>query len=202
MKASRMMLVAGSVMALPWGVTRAQGWSPQPGRDEMRGAMRGEMPGRDGFGGPGRGMPGPGRGEMHRGPSRGMMMRDPIERLLDHQTLLRLTPAQVNNIIGIDDKLHADNKPLVQRLLAMRPHGRAGEGPRGGGASGDDSAPGSPDMSARRDSMMAAMRAIRQNVWRATAAANAVLTSEQLATAGTLDPAGRRDRETPPAGRR
>lgn len=132
----------------------------------------------------------PGRG-MHGRAGHGM--RDPIARLLDHQTLLHLTPAEVNSIIGIDDKLHNDNKPLIERLMAMRPmRGRAWGG-RGHGRSGADTTAGPEGaVRARRDSAMAIIRSIRENVWRATAAADAVLTPEQLNAAGNLDPAGHR----------
>jgi hypothetical protein len=109
-------------------------------------------------------------------------MQDPVARLLDHQTALHLSVAQVNNIIGIDNKLHADNKPLVERLMAMRAGMR-----REAGASGAPTGPSA----AQRDSAMSIMRSIRENAWRATAAANAVLTPDQLNTAGNLDRAPR-----------
>jgi len=112
-------------------------------------------------------------------------MHDPIAKLLDHQTLLHLTPAQVNSIISIDDKLHSDNKPLMERLMAMHMGGRRGEG----GSGGADANHGPPS-AARRDSVMTVMRTLHENVWRATAAADAVLTPEQLNTAGNLDHAG------------
>jgi hypothetical protein len=121
------------------------------------------------------------RPRMHRG------MQDPIARLLEHQTLLHLSPGQVNNIISIDDKLHNDNKPLVAQLMAMRSGTRGmHRGWRGRGAGADTSRAAGPS-SARRDSVMTVMRTIRENVWRATAAADAVLSPEQLNTAGNLD---------------
>ncbi len=130
-------------------------------------------------------------------------MHDPVARLLEHQTALHLSVAQVNNIIAIDNKLHADNKPLVERLMAMRstmrrnrPHGQ-GEAGAGGGSTGPSAA--------QRDSVMSVMQTVRENVWRATAAANAVLTPDQLNTAGNLDRAGRPNmmwRMAPPGGNR
>jgi hypothetical protein len=136
------------------------------------------------------------RERMRRHGMRGARMRDPVARLLDHQTLLRLTPAQVNSLISIDDKLHNDNTPLIQRLMAMRRELQAGNGrSRGGNAGGVAPATG------QRDSAMAIVRTIRENGWRATSAADAVLTAEQLATAATLDPASRRGRGGAPGSR-
>lgn len=115
-------------------------------------------------------------------------MHDPVARLLEHQTALHLSVAQVNNIIAIDNKLHADNKPLVERLVAMRSTMRR-NGPRAQEGAGASSGPTKPS-AAQRDSVMAIMQTVRENVWRATAAANAVLTPDQLNTAGNFDRAG------------
>jgi len=117
---------------------------------------------------------------------RGMhRMHDPVAGLLEHQTALHLSVAQVNNIIAINNKLHADNKPLVERLMAMRSGTRRG-GPRQEGGAGAGVGPTGPS-AAQRDSAMSIMQTLRENTWRATAAANAVLTADQLNTAGNLD---------------
>ncbi len=116
---------------------------------------------------------------------RGMMMQDPIARLLDHQADLKLTTAQVNNLITIDDKLQADNSPMRQKLSGWR--GSMGRGGRGG--RGDRQKPDSAQMSvhkAMRDSAMTVFRSIRENNWRATSAAYAILTPDQLTTAAQL----------------
>ena len=125
------------------------------------------------------------RGMRRRGRHR---MHDPVASLLDHQTALHLSAAQVNSIISIDNKLHADNKPLVERLMAMRQGMRRNRSQQQGGGAGGPVGPSS----AQRDSAMTIMRTIRENVWRATATANAVLTPEQLNTAGNLDRAAHR----------
>ena len=81
-----------------------------PGFGHRRARMGGRMGWFQGGGG-GRGGPG----------GRGMMaMQDPIARLLDHQADLKLTTAQVNNLISIDDKLQADNSPMRQKLAGWR----------------------------------------------------------------------------------
>ena len=130
-------------------------------------------------------------------------MHDPVARLLEHQTALHLSVAQVNNIIAIDNKLHADNKPLVERLMAMRSTMRrnAPRAQEGAGAGGGPTGPSA----AQRDSVMSVMQTVRENVWRATAAANAVLTPDQLNTAGNFDRAGHSNmmrRMGPPGGNR
>jgi hypothetical protein len=176
MTSIRKIIITCSALALSAGVAMAQG-----GGGQADGAGRWGRDGQDGHGMAGHGMQGRGMhgGRMHH---RGMhrRMHDPIARLLEHQTLLHLTPAQVNSIISIDDKLHSDNKPLFERLMAMHSsHRRTG-----------DQAAHTPPSAAERDSAMTVMRSARENVWRATAAADAVLTPEQLNTAGGLDRAG------------
>jgi len=121
-------------------------------------------------------------------------MRDPIAGMLDHQTFLRLTPAQVNNLISIDDKLHDDNKPLVSRLMTMRSGVRRDMAGRGAGR---DSA-SSDARTGQRDSAEAIVRTIRHNVWRATSAADAVLTPEQLNSAAMLDRSAHRSERSHP----
>ena len=123
----------------------------------------------------------------HRGSrgGRGMMVmqQDPVARLLDRQAALRLTPAQVTSLIAIDDKLQTDNRPMHQRLAGwMQSSGMRGSRER--------SKPDSAQMAMRstmRDSMMTVFRSIRENNWRATSAAYAVLTQEQLQTAAQLE---------------
>lgn len=191
MQTIRKILILGSALALSATAALAQGGDGPPGpagpgrwgpeRDGPRGGeMGGHWMARRGM--DRRRMRHPG---MHR-------MHDPIARLLEHQTLLHLTPAEVNSIIAIDDKLHNDNKPLVDRLMGMRAQMRDRErGWRGRGRDRADSASagGAAPSRGQRDSVMTIIRTIRENVWRATAAADAVLTPEQLNTAGTLDPA-------------
>jgi len=115
-----------------------------------------------------------------------MAMRDPIARLLDRQADLRLTTAQVNSLITIDDKLQGDNRPLRQRLAGWR--GSMGRGDMRN--AGDRKRPDSAQMAAMRtmhDSAMTVFRTMRENAWRAQSAAYAVLTPEQLATAAQLE---------------
>jgi hypothetical protein len=126
---------------------------------------------------------------MGHGGMMGMMaMQDPIARLLDHQADLRLTSAQVNSLIAIDDKLQADNRPMRERLAGW------GRSMRGAMGSGDDrKKPDSAQMAMMRtmhDSAMTVMRSVRENNWRAQSAAYAVLTPDQLTSAAQLGARG------------
>jgi hypothetical protein len=119
---------------------------------------------------------------MHRG------MGDPVAQLLDHQAALKLTPAQVNSLISIDEKLISDNKPLRDRLMALRP-------PMGGDRS---KKPDSATMAARRaarmpqrDSAAAVFQQMRENRWRAMNAAYGQLTEEQMNQVGRAGGGGR-----------
>jgi hypothetical protein len=100
---------------------------------------------------------------MHRG------MGDPVAQLLDHQAALRLTAAQVNSLISIDEKLKTDNTPLRDRLMALRP---------ARGAKTDSSNPAA--RIPQRDSAATVMQQMRENRWRAMNSAYAQLTEEQM----------------------
>jgi len=114
-------------------------------------------------------------------------MSDPVARLLDRQATLRLTAAQVNSLIAIDEKLIADNKPLRDRLMAWRPSWRR----HGGGRGADTSNAGA--RAAQRDSAAAEFQQIRENQWRAANAAYAQLTDEQMRSVGRVEGGGWRD---------
>ncbi len=104
-------------------------------------------------------------------------MEDPVAQLLDHQAALKLTAAQVNSLISIDEKLMADNKPLRDRLMVLRP-------PMGGDR---DKKPDSATMAARvsqGDSAAAVFQQMRENRWRAMNAAYGQLTEEQMSAVG------------------
>lgn len=120
-----------------------------------------------------------GRHHMHRG------MGDPVARLLDHQATLRLTAAQVNSLIAIDEKLMADNKPLLQHLMAWRP--MWGGHRRDKGADSSNRAARAP----QRDSAAAMFQKLRENQWRAASAAYALLTDEQMRSVGRFEGGGR-----------
>jgi hypothetical protein len=131
-----------------------------------------------------------GREDMHG--MRGMRhmprgMGDPVAQLLDHQAALKLTAAQVTSLISIDEKLIADNKPLRDRLMALRPPKRGDRDKKADSAS----------MAARvpqRDSAGAAFQQMRENRWRAMNAAYGQLTEEQMSlvarTGGGGQPGG------------
>jgi len=165
----RIALALGAVLALTVTACGRPGFGH--GRARMGWFQRGGMRGR---GGP------PGH--------RMMAMQDPIARMLDHQADLKLTTAQVNNLIAIDDKLLADNSPMRQKLAGWR--GSMGQNRRDGNRQKPDSA----QMAKRRtmhDSAMTVFRSIRENNWRATSAAYALLTPDQLTTAAQLQSRGR-----------
>ncbi len=118
---------------------------------------------------------------MHRGMGGG----DPVAQLLDHQAPLKLTSAQVNSLISIDEKLIADNKPLRDRLMALRP-------PMGGDRG---KKPDSASVAARipqRDSAAAVVQQMRENRWRAMNAAYGQLTEEQMSAVGRAGGGGGR----------
>jgi hypothetical protein len=102
---------------------------------------------------------------MHHG------MRDPVAQLLEHQAALRLTPAQVNSLISIDEKMIADNTPLRDRLMALRPA-------MGGGKKADSS--NAAAHIPQRDSAATIFQQMRENRWRAMNAAYGQLTEEQM----------------------
>jgi hypothetical protein len=114
--------------------------------------------------------------QMHRG------MGDPVAQLLDHQAALKLTSAQVNSLISIDEKLISDNKPLRDRLMALRP-------PMGDRTKKPDSASVAARMP-QRDSAATVFQQMRENRWRAMNAAYGQLTEEQMSQVGR--PGGRR----------
>jgi hypothetical protein len=124
-----------------------------------------------------------------RGGMRGMHhmrrgMGDPVAQLLDHQATLKLTAAQVNSLISIDEKLIADNKPLRDQLMALRPPMRGDR----------DEKSDSATMAARipqRDSAGAAFQQMRENRWRAMNAAYGQLTEEQMSVVGRTSGGGR-----------
>jgi hypothetical protein len=101
---------------------------------------------------------------MHRG------MGDPVAQLLEHQAALRLTPAQVNSLISIDEKLIADNTPLRDRLMALRPAMGRGKA--------DSSNPAAHIP--QRDSAATIFQQMRENRWRAANAAYGQLNEEQM----------------------
>lgn len=114
-----------------------------------------------------------------------MVMRDPVARLLDHQAVLRLTSTQVNGLIAIEEKLQTDNRPLRDRLAVLRPprhrHG-------GRQATPDSSTTGT--RMAQRDSAATVWQTLRENEWRATNAAYAQLTDDQMRAAALLESHG------------
>jgi hypothetical protein len=187
----RIILASSAVLALlvtgcgrhrpDWG----RGWSHRGGRGGTMG-MRGGMMGMHG------GMMGMRGGMM--GARGGMMsMQDPIARLLDHQAVLHLTGAQVNSLIGIDDKLQADNRPIRERMSGWHMTRSGGRRTFWGGQKKPDSAQMAANMAARKvihDSMTTVMRAIRENNWRAMSAAYAVLNADQINTAAQFESRG------------
>ena len=123
---------------------------------------------------------------MGRGGMRHMhhSMGDPVAQLLDHQAALKLTPAQVNSLISIDEKMIADNKPLRDRLMALRPPMSADR----------DKKPDSATIAARmpqRDSAGVVFQQMRENRWRATNAAYGQLTDEQMSMVARVGSGGR-----------
>jgi LTXXQ motif family protein len=130
---------------------------------------------------------------MHRG------MGDPVAQLLDHQAALKLTAAQVNSLISIDEKLISDNKPLRDRLMALRP-------PMGGDRAKKPDSASAAARIPQRDSAAAVFQQMRENRWRAMNAAYGQLTDEQMSAVGRAGgrggPGGFRGRGGPDGGMR
>ena len=139
-----------------------------------------------------------------RGGMRGMHhmrrgMGDPVAQLLDRQATLKLTSAQVNSLISIDEKLITDNKPLRDRLMALRPPMAGDRGKKPDSASAAARIP-------QRDSAAAVFQQMRENRWRAMNAAYGQLTEEQMSAVGRPGgrggPGGFRGRGGPDGGMR
>ncbi|HEY7877459.1 MAG TPA: Spy/CpxP family protein refolding chaperone [Gemmatimonadaceae bacterium] len=105
-----------------------------------------------------------------------MMMSDPAARLLDQQTLLQLSGAQVTQLIAIHESSRKQQRALVDKVRSLFPRTQA-----------QRQAP----TATQRDSMASLMDALRTARWRATSDADSVLTPDQRHEAARLELARR-----------
>ena len=112
---------------------------------------------------------------------RGMMMgmmSDPAARLLDEQSMLQLSGAQVNQLIALHESTRKQTRALMDQIRAMFP--RPQEQDQG-------QAPAQrPRLSQQqRDNLATLMDSLRTIRWRATSAADSVLTTDQRQVASS-----------------
>ena len=106
---------------------------------------------------------------------RSMMMRmmsDPAARLLDEQSMLQLSGTQVNQLIALHESTLKQTRAVADQIRAMfsRAQGQdQGQAPRQ-----------RPQLSQQqRDNLATLMDSLRTIRWRATSAADSVLTADQ-----------------------
>lgn len=101
-----------------------------------------------------------------RGPHRAFAgsMSDPAARLLDRQAVLQLTGTQVDQLIAIHERTRRQMRAVRDKLQTLVPH-----------RDGNRTQPSA----AQRDSLASLMDSMREIRWRATSAADSVLTPDQ-----------------------
>lgn len=121
---------------------------------------------------------------MHRPQGMMRMMSDPAARLLDEQSLLQLSGAQVTQLIALHESTRKEMKMVMDQLRAMMPRP---QGQNQGQAQAQR-----PQLSqAQRDNLATLMDSLRTVRWRATSAADSVLTTDQRHVAMRLEMARR-----------
>ena len=100
------------------------------------------------------------------------MMSDPAARLLDEQSMLQLSGVQVNQLIALHESTLKQTRAVADQIRAMFPR-----------AQGQDQAQATrqrPQLSQQqRDNLATLMDSLRTIRWRATSAADSVLTADQ-----------------------
>lgn len=99
-------------------------------------------------------------------------MSDPAARLLDEQSLLQLSGAQVNQLIALHESTRKQTRAVMDQIRALFPRPQA---------SAQGQAPAKrPQLSAQqRDNLATLMDSLRTIRWRATSAADSLLTTDQ-----------------------
>lgn len=118
---------------------------------------------------------------------RGMMgmMSDPAARILDEQSMLQLSGAQVSQLIALHESTRKEMKAVTDQLRAMMPRA---QGQTQGQAAGGRR----PQLTqAQRDNLATLMDSLHTIRWRATSAADSVLTTDQRHVAMRLEMARR-----------
>lgn len=117
---------------------------------------------------------------MHRLSMMMGMMFDRAARLLDEQSMLQLSGAQVNQLIALHESTRKETRAVMDQMRAMFPR-HQGQTPAQ-----------RPNLSEQqRDSLATLMDSLRTIRWRATSAADSVLTTDQRHAAMRLGMARR-----------
>jgi hypothetical protein len=90
------------------------------------------------------------------------MAQDAAARLLDHQTALQLSSAQVNQLIALHEATRSQERPVLDRLRGL-------------------------DHKSQRDSAGALIDQLRLMRWREESSADSLLTDDQRRTAARLE---------------
>lgn len=119
---------------------------------------------------------------------RGMMgmMSDPAARLLDDQSMLQLSGAQVSQLIALHESTRKEMKAVTDQLRSMMPRP---QGQNQGQGQGQGERPQLTQ--AQRNNLATLMDSLRTIRWRATSAADSVLTTDQRHVAMRLEMARR-----------
>lgn len=104
------------------------------------------------------------------------MRSDPAARLLDEQSLLQLSGAQVTQLIALHESTRKQSRAVLDQMRAMfpRPQGQAQ-----GQAQGQTPEQRPQLTQQQRDNLATLIDSLRTIRWRATSAADSVLTADQ-----------------------
>ena len=161
--------LAASIDAAPLS---AQGAPPQGGQGE---GAQGGAPMRRAFSR---------RMRMHGRSMMMEMMSDPAARLLDEQSMLQLSGAQVNQLIALHESTRKETRAVMDQIRAMFPRQQAQ-------TQGQTPAQRPTLSQQQRDNLSTLMDSLRTIRWRATSAADSVLTTDQRHAAMRLGMARR-----------
>ena len=100
------------------------------------------------------------------------MRSDPAARLLDEQSLLQLSGAQVTQLIALHESTRKQSRAVMDQMRAMFPRPQ-------GQAQGQPPAQRPQLTQEQRDNLATLMDSLRTIWWRATSAADSVLTADQ-----------------------
>lgn len=100
------------------------------------------------------------------------MMSDPAARLLDEQSMLQLSGAQVNQLIALHESTRTQSRAVMDQIRAMFPRPQ-------GQTQGQQPAQRPQPSQQQRDNLSTLIDSLRTIRWRATSAADSVLTTDQ-----------------------
>lgn len=110
---------------------------------------------------------------IRRGPM--MMMSDPAARILDEQSLLQLSGAQVTQLITLHENTRKEMRAVADQMRALMPRMQ-----HNGGQNQGQTQEQRPQLTQQqRDQLATLADSLRTIRWRATSAADSVLTTDQ-----------------------